>query len=279
MRVGMAVYVLPLANPLRVAEEAATLDHVSGGRFDFGIGRSGFITSYNSYGVDYDESQARFDESLAIIRRAWQGEKFSYEGQFYQVHDALVVPQPLQQPHPPIRMAATSPGTFEKVAKEGLPIFVGLRGDGLDQLREGLGIYRRVWRESGHEGAGSVYLRVPVYAAETERAAYEEPRDCIIYYFERQAKLVARAGARKGVGTGGAKATAARLAALSYDDILKNRVAFGSPSQLIERLKEWREVLDIDGIVAELNAGGMLTEEQVRNSLRVLTRDVMPAFK
>ena len=91
--------------------------------------------------------------------------------------------------------------------------------------------------------------------------------------------MVARAGARKGVGTGGAKATAARLAALSYDDILKNRVAFGSPSQLIERLKEWREVLDIDGIVAELNAGGMLTEEQVRNSLRVLTRDVMPAFK
>ena len=152
MRVGMAVYVLPLANPLRVAEEAATLDHVSGGRFEFGIGRSGFITSYKSYGIDYDESQARFDESLAIIRRAWQGKKFSYEGQFYQVQDALVVPQPLQQPHPPIRMAATSPGTFEKVAKEGLPIFVGLRGDGLDQLREGLGIYRRVWRESGHEG-------------------------------------------------------------------------------------------------------------------------------
>ena len=73
--------------------------------------------------------------------------------------------------------------------------------------------------------------------------------------------------------------TAATLSALSYDDILRDRVAFGSAAQLIDRVGEWREVLGIDGIAAEMNAGGMLSEAQVKNSLRIIAKDVMPAFK
>ena len=73
--------------------------------------------------------------------------------------------------------------------------------------------------------------------------------------------------------------TAALLSSLSYDDILKSRVAFGSAQGLADRLTEWREVLGIDGVIAELNAGGMLTEAQVKNSLRIITHDVMPALK
>jgi alkanesulfonate monooxygenase SsuD/methylene tetrahydromethanopterin reductase-like flavin-dependent oxidoreductase (luciferase family) len=71
LRIGMAVYVLPLTHPLRIAEEVATLDHVSGGRLDLGVGRSGFTNFYRGYGVPYRESQARFDEALAIMRKAW----------------------------------------------------------------------------------------------------------------------------------------------------------------------------------------------------------------
>ena len=83
MRVGLAVQVLPLNNPLRIAEEVATVDHISQGRFDFGIGRSGFPRVYDIYGVPYAESQARFQEALEIILEAWKGEPFSYEGKFY----------------------------------------------------------------------------------------------------------------------------------------------------------------------------------------------------
>ncbi len=277
MRIGLAVYVLPLNNPLRIAEEAATVDQLSGGRLDFGIGRSGFVRSYNSYNIDYGESQARFEEALAILRAAWSGEKFSFEGKFYQVTDALVVPQPVQKPHPPMRMAATSAATFKTVAEQGLPLFVGLRGDGLGTLVENIKVYRETWRRAGHDGDGSVYLRVPVYAANTDGAALEEPRDNIIYYFERQARLVA-ASSPKG-GSAERSNTAATLSALSYDDILRDRVAFGDAARLIDRIKEWREVLGIDGITAEMNAGGMLSEAQVKNSLRIITRDVMPAFK
>ena len=280
MGVGMAVYVLPLANPLRVAEEAATLDHISQGRLEFGIGRSGFKRAYNSFNIDYGESQGRFDEALTILREAWKGEPFSFDGEYYKVTEALVVPQPVQKPHPPMRMAATSPGTFSKVAKEGLPLFVGLRGDGLEALRDNLNVYRAAWKEAGHPGSGSVYLRVPIYAADTEAAALEEPRDNIVYYFERQAKLLAASAPSKKEGGGmDRERTAALLSSLSYDDILKSRVAFGSAQGLIDRFTEWREVLGIDGAIAELNAGGMLTEAQVKNSLRIITHDVMPAIK
>ncbi|MBT3535706.1 MAG: LLM class flavin-dependent oxidoreductase [Rhodospirillaceae bacterium] len=277
MRIGLAVYVLPLNNPLRIAEEAATVDQLSGGRFDFGIGRSGFVRSYNAYNIDYGESQDRFEESLEILRLAWSGKKFSFDGKYYQVMDALVVPQPVQKPHPPMRMAATSPATFKTVAELGLPLFVGLRGDGLGTLVENIKMYRETWRRSGHDGDGSVYLRVPIYAADTEAAALEEPRENIIYYFERQARLVA-ASSPKG-GSAARANTAATLSALSYDDILRDRVAFGTATRLIDRINEWREVLGIDGITAEMNAGGMLSEPQVTNSLRIITRDVMPAFK
>ena len=71
----------------------------------------------------------------------------------------------------------------------------------------------------------------------------------------------------------------ATLQALTYDVILKSRVAFGTAPQLIDRLHEWHDVLGIDGVIAELNAGGMLTEAQVKNSLRIITHDVMPAVK
>jgi len=277
LRIGLAVYVLPLNNPLRIAEEAATVDQISGGRLEFGIGRSGFVRAYNSYNIDYGESQARFEEALQILRQAWSGEKFSFHGRFYQVTDALVVPQPVQKPHPPMRMAATSPGTFKTVAEQGLPLFVGLRGDGLGALVENIKVYRETWRSAGHAGQGSVHLRVPVYAAATESAASEEPRANIIYYFERQARLVA-ASSPKG-GNAARSNTAATLSALSYDDILRDRVAFGTAARLIERISEWREVLGIDGINAELNAGGMLSAAQVKDSLRIIARDVMPAFK
>lgn len=279
VRIGLAVYVLPLTNPLRVAEEAASVDQMSGGRLDFGIGRSGFARQYNVYNIDYGESQARFEESLIVLRKAWSGEKFSFDGKYFQVTDAQLVPVPAQRPHPPMRMAASSAGTFKKVAEEELPLFVGLRGDGLDSLKTNIDVYRETWKAKGHAGEGSVFLRVPVYAAATERAAYDEPKDCIIHYFERQAKLVASAGAQGKSGEALRARTAQTLSTLSYDDILATRVAIGTPSQLVDRLTEWRDVLGIDGVVMEMNAGNTLSEEQVSNSVKLMAEKVIPAFK
>ncbi|MGH7313403.1 MAG: LLM class flavin-dependent oxidoreductase, partial [Candidatus Rokuibacteriota bacterium] len=195
VRVGTAVQVLPLGNPLRIAEEVATVDHLSQGRFDFGIGRSGSPRAYDVLGVPYGESQARFEESLEIILKSWKGEPFSFHGKFFHFEKAVVAPRPYQQPHPPMRMAANSPETFAFVGRAGLPIFVGLRDLGIAELGRHLAAYRAAWQAAGHPGRGDACLRIPIYAAATEREAIEEPRENMTYFFRRHAEIV-----RGGVG-------------------------------------------------------------------------------
>jgi alkanesulfonate monooxygenase SsuD/methylene tetrahydromethanopterin reductase-like flavin-dependent oxidoreductase (luciferase family) len=280
LRVGTAVHLLPLNHPLRIAEEVATLDHVSEGRFDFGVGRSGNPRAYDAYGIPYAESQGRFREALEIIRRAWEGEAFTYRGQFYQIQTTAVSPRPYQVPHPPIRMAATSPETFSLVARLGLAVLVGLRTMDIDELSGHLRTYRAAWRQAGHAGRGSVHLRIPLYADRTEQAARDEPRETITHYMRRQAEITRQPLGRADAGpAAGRLSRAADLERLTYDEILKTRVAFGSAAGLIDRLTALRDELGLDGLVAELNPGGLLPSELEMQSLRVLTQDVMPAFK
>jgi alkanesulfonate monooxygenase SsuD/methylene tetrahydromethanopterin reductase-like flavin-dependent oxidoreductase (luciferase family) len=280
LHVGTAVTVLPLNHPLRIAEEIATLDHISEGRLEFGIGRSGVVRSYDTYGIAYGESQGRFREALEIILEAWKGEAFGYEGQFYQVKNATVSPHPYQRPHPPIRMAANSNETFPSAAKMGLSIFVGLRAAEIPDLQGHLAAYRQAWRETGRPGDGSVYIRIPVYVSTTEKGAVEEPRESLTSFFARQSELARSAVGRPGAGPADRRqAQAERMANLTYDDILDRKVAFGTASQVIDRLTQLREQLGLDGIIAELNPGGLIPLELERRSFQLLTHDVMPVFK
>jgi alkanesulfonate monooxygenase SsuD/methylene tetrahydromethanopterin reductase-like flavin-dependent oxidoreductase (luciferase family) len=280
LRAGTAVQLLPLNHPLRVAGEVTVLDHLSQGRFDFGIGRSGSPRAYDALGVPYEESQERFFEALAIMIEAWKGEPFSYEGKFYRFTNAAVAPRPYRPPHPPLRMAATTPETFPRVAAMGLPIFVGLRGMSIPELSKHLATYRAAWRAAGHPGDGDVCLRIPLYTAPTEHAATEEPRETITYYFKRQADLTRAPLGRAGTGpVERRQAQAERLASLTYDEILSTKVAFGSAPSLVDRLTALKDELRLSGIAAELNPGGLLPFEQEMRSLQILTQQVMPAFK
>src|SRR5260370_25980740 len=109
MKVGIAVQVLPLCHPLRVAEEATTVDHISHGRLIMGVGRSGFPRTYQAYGISYAESRERFAEVMEILKRAWTQESFSFHGQFYNFNIVCLVPKPYQSPYPDLRGAGSSP--------------------------------------------------------------------------------------------------------------------------------------------------------------------------
>jgi alkanesulfonate monooxygenase SsuD/methylene tetrahydromethanopterin reductase-like flavin-dependent oxidoreductase (luciferase family) len=278
LRVGTAVTVLPLSHPLRIAEDVATIDHISEGRFEFGVGRSGVVKSYDTYGIPYGESQARFREALEIIRLAFRGEPFSYDGEFYRITNATLCPTPYQKPHPPMRMAATTRETFASVARMGLACFIGIRVNEIPDLQEDLALYRRTWRESGHAGDGSVYLRIPVYVTTTARGGVEEPRQSLSAFFGRQTELARAAVGRAGTSEA-RRAQAERMAALSYEDVLARKVVSGTPERVIDRLRELREALNLDGFIVELNPGGLIAEELETRSLRLLTHEVIPAFR
>src|SRR5215467_4700884 len=163
IRIGIAVQVLPLCHPLRLAEEAATVDQLSHGRLIFGVGRSGFPQTYAAYGVPYAESRERFAETLAIVKRAWSEERFSHSGKYFSYDNVAVVPKPLQKPHPPIRIAATSADTFPAIGALGYSAFVAARLGTLSDLAPQVLSYRAAYKAAGHPGAGEIYLRVPVY--------------------------------------------------------------------------------------------------------------------
>ena len=101
LRIATGVVQLPINHPLRVAEQIAMLDSISGGRAIFGIGRGFERAEYDAFNIPMEESRLRFNEAHDLIIKAWREERFSFEGKFYKVHDLSVIPQPLQKPHPP----------------------------------------------------------------------------------------------------------------------------------------------------------------------------------
>ncbi|HZO33221.1 MAG TPA: LLM class flavin-dependent oxidoreductase [Chloroflexota bacterium] len=280
MKIGTAVQVLPLAHPLRQAEEWATIDQISKGRLIFGVGRSGFARTYNAYGIPYPESRERFSEALDIILKAWTENGFSYEGKYTRVDNVNVTPKPYQQPHPPIRVAATTPDTFTTLGTQGHHMFAAVRLGTIADLKPDLDRYQAARKAAGHEGIGQVFLRIPVYVADTEQQALEEPERSLMTFYRNMANQLAQSAGEAGANPRELREERSRaLESLSYEAARREKVVVGTPDQVTRRLKELREELGLSGILAELNCGGQIPHQQVMHSLNLLCNEVMPHFK
>jgi alkanesulfonate monooxygenase SsuD/methylene tetrahydromethanopterin reductase-like flavin-dependent oxidoreductase (luciferase family) len=279
IKIGTAVQILPLVNPLRIAEDAATVDQISHGRLIFGVGRSGFPRSYLAYGVSYAESKERFNEALEIIRLAWTQPSFSYEGKYHHYQDVRFSPQPYQKPLPPIRVAATSPDTFPAIGAEGYPIFVGVRQGSFSELLPHIEAYRAAYQAAGHPGKGQVYVRVPLYVADSDERGVSEPEESIMHFMRRQARQQAESAVMPGVSDIERRMrNSEALENYTYEDVRRDKVVVGTPETVTKRLKQIQEELGLDGILAELNSGGLISQDGVLHSLRLLCSEVLPCF-
>jgi alkanesulfonate monooxygenase SsuD/methylene tetrahydromethanopterin reductase-like flavin-dependent oxidoreductase (luciferase family) len=120
LRLGTAVMVLPWHNPVILAEQAATLDLMSDGRLDFGVGKGYRYNEFTGFAIPREEADARFEEALAVITQAWTSQtRFSHHGRFWHFEDILVEPPTCQKPHPPLWMGAGSPASICRVAERG----------------------------------------------------------------------------------------------------------------------------------------------------------------
>jgi alkanesulfonate monooxygenase SsuD/methylene tetrahydromethanopterin reductase-like flavin-dependent oxidoreductase (luciferase family) len=280
IKIGIAVQVLPLCHPLRLAEEAATVDHVSEGRLIFGVGRSGVAQTYEAYGVPYGESRERFAEVLEILKRAWTLPSFSYEGRYHHFADVACVPHPYQRPYPPLRIAASTADTFPAIGRLGYPLFASTRHTSWESLIPQVRAYHEAYRAGGHPGRGEVFLSAPTYVAESEEKAREEPRESIRNFYRQQADLLE--GAARLVDPETGKRRLARVEELrrrSYEDALAANVLYGTPERVADRLVELQEEIGLCGLLAELNCGGRIPHEQVVNALRLLCEEVKPRFQ
>jgi len=278
IKIGIAVQVLPLCHPLRIAEEAATVDQISRGRLIFGVGRSGLPRTYEAYGIPYAESRDRFAETLHVIEQAWSQPRFSHEGKYHSFDNVAVTPKPYQKPLPPIRVAASSPDTFPAIGKLGYPIFVMPRGTFSD-MRPAIESYRAAYRAAGHPGQGQVYMRVPLYVGETDERARDEPEPSIMHFFREQAARLRASANRPGTSAADGRAErAAMLDTLTYEDAIRGKIIIGAPERVAEQLHALKEELGLDGILAELNTGGLIPHDCVMNALRLLCSEVMRRY-
>ena len=270
MKIGTAVTVLPLQHPLRLAEDTATIDQISKGRFLLGAGRSGNPRAYAAYGVPYSESRERFYETLEVLRLAWTEDTFSFHGKFHHFDEAKAVPRPFQKPHPEIRIAGASEDTFPMLGALGYPLFVAVRSGTLSGLAPDLHAYRAAYKAAGHPGKGQVHLRLSMHVAETDAQADAESEESIMRgYGLLKNQLEGSPNARR-------RAELADVLSLTFDAAKRDKVVVGSPDTVTARLLELKEELGIDGILAELNFGAKLPPDVMMRSCQLLCEEVRP---
>ena len=182
-RLKLLIYgnLLPIHEPLRLAEELAMLDCLSNGRLISGFAR-GIPREHNVYNVPMRDSRARFEEAWEIIRRAWTEEVFSYQGRFWSYHDVAIWPRPVQQPHPPVWIPVTgSKETIEWAARHNLPITPGLGHRG---LREDIvAYYAHKLEENGFRlTPDHLVVQANVYVADTKEQAVKEAGPYTLYF-------------------------------------------------------------------------------------------------
>jgi len=277
MKIGIAVQVLPLCHPLRLAEEAATVDQISRGRLIFGVGRSGVVSTYDAYQVPYDESRERFAEILDIVKEAWSQPRFSYEGKYHSFKDVACSPHPYNNQLPPIRVAASTPDTFPAIGRNGYPVFASTRHSTWTEVRGQVASYQDGWKQAGRQGRGQAYVAGPIYIAETDEQAREEARASVEHFYRLQYELISESARRSGRQNFIDRAE--HLRNLTYADVIRDNVIVGSPDSVAARLKDLQDKIGFDGILAELNCGGLIPHDRVMNALRLMCEEVKPRFQ
>ena len=281
LRLGIAIVLLPLSHPLRVAEEIATLDVLSNGRVELGIGRGSIPTHFSGFGVNPEDSRERMMESIDLIRQAWTSERISFQGKFYQVEDISVVPKPVQQPHPPVRAAANSIDTFELMGRLGYPIFVASQVNPFAKIRELLPVYHDARAAAGHPKSSreDISLLGPLYVGESPAHIRQELEPSIRRFLGSVASIYAMQGANFGVQSSRIKEVMERVRNMTYEKVSEVMGIFEPPDACVERLKGMEEEFGIGRMICWFNPGGMVPHKQVMRSMELFAEKVMPQFE
>lgn len=280
IKVGIGVQVLPLGNPLRIAEEVATVDQIAHGRLILGVGRSGVARTYEAYNIPYAESRGRFAETLGIIQKAWSSPVVTHEGAYFSFKDVPVTPRPFQPGGPPIYVAASSTDTYAGIGRLGKPILMGVKFEDARTLIPYIQAYRDAWKAAGHPGSGHVTMRTPGYIAATEATARADAEASLIHYYRAQAALQSDSAGRAGVdGAAGKLKAAAQLNAMTFEEASAGSILIGTPDHVADKLFALERDIGLDGIMIEMNTGGLIPHGKEKEALRLLCQEVMPRFR
>lgn len=273
LRLCPLVYLLPIYHPLRLAEEICMLDHLSRGRFEFGVGRGASPHELAAYGVDAATAPEMYAESLAIIRAFFAaGDSLTYEGRFWRLDDVPVEIRPLQQPQPPQWYALASPDSTVWPAQNGVNV---LCGGPVARVRAVTDRYRAEWRTAHPQGLpeGVEEPRIGVnryiLLADTDREALELGRAAWPVFYRNFMKLWHKHGTQP---------VNAKLPP-DFDTLLASEQAIaGSPTTVRDKLARQVSEGGLNYLIGNFTFGG-LAGADVEASVRLFAAEVMPALR
>jgi len=275
VRIGTAVVIAPFAHPVRIAEEWAMVDILSGGRLEFGLGRGYQPKEFVGLGVSMERTRERFDESLELIRRAWTEERVTFEGEFYRVRDLAVLPKPAQRPHPPLWTAAVSPDTYKLAARRGLKLLTSPSFTPWDILRKNYDAYHAEWQATHGSPSGEICLNKIIHVADSSREARENLREPIQWFFRTQAGLISDAEGVPPEQYKFYRRVRENLLSLTDEVALEQAAIVGDPEEVADKIRAHREALGVTNFMGAFSRGG-LPHEKVTRSMRLFAEKVMP---
>jgi alkanesulfonate monooxygenase SsuD/methylene tetrahydromethanopterin reductase-like flavin-dependent oxidoreductase (luciferase family) len=279
LRLGIAIVLLPLSHPVRVAEEIATLDVLSNGRVEFGIGRGSIPSHFTGFGVAQSQSRERFLESLEVILKAWTTERLSFHGRFFHVDNLSVVPKPVQQPYPPIRVASNSEDTFALMGRLGYPIFVASQVNPFHKIREYLPLYRQAREAAGQPECSreDVTVLMPLYVGDNPAQIRQDLEPSISHWLQTVATLYPDLASGP-LPEGRLREVLERIRRMTYEQVCQVMAVFDTPQACVERLKRFEQEFDMGRLICWFNPGGMVPHERVMRSMELFAARVMPHF-
>lgn len=259
IRLGTAVVVLPWHNPVLIVEQAATLDLLSGGRFDLGVGKGYRHNEFEGFSIPIEEATERFEEAMTVIRKAWTTEgRFSHHGKRWRFDNIMIEPAPLQKPHPPLWLAAGRPESLRYAAREGYNLLLD-QFQTFEVILERLDIFKQAL-----QSAGRTYDPLGVAVARGLFIARNEE--------EREAAIAARMQSQEVMNAFATTTGQILKSSMASDTDLRKAAVegllLGTPDEIIERLK-WLEAQGIDYV---------LLSSPAPDGLRIFAEEIMPAF-
>jgi alkanesulfonate monooxygenase SsuD/methylene tetrahydromethanopterin reductase-like flavin-dependent oxidoreductase (luciferase family) len=281
IRIGTAVSVLPLHHPIDIAEDFATVDVISNGRLDFGIGRGYQPFEFFIYGVPMNDTRERLAEALDIILKSWTQEEFTHEGKYYNIRRPVsVLPKPIQKPHPGLWQPVVSPATAELLASHGInPIFGGPAT---------IEMFCQMFWDPFVHAVKKVGKRVedfdyvftnPVFVAETNATAKKKAEGSIWW-----PRALADLATTSVPGHDDYKAPeffhqyAAFLRSVSYDDLADKYFFIGDPDTVTEKIRSWHEAIKMKTLLCSMHVG-TIPHKDVMESMKLFARTVIPTLR
>jgi alkanesulfonate monooxygenase SsuD/methylene tetrahydromethanopterin reductase-like flavin-dependent oxidoreductase (luciferase family) len=266
MEVAATIILVPLHNPVELAESVATMDAICQGRFIFGVGLGYREEEYAAFGVERGQRVGRLREALEVMKLLWTAEEVEFQGKYYRVPRTTPVTRPVQQPHPPIWVAANNDAAIRRAARWGYPWLINPHATTPMVARQ-WSTYKEALDSAGQPIPKVLPMMRELYIAEDRETAYVESEPFLGPKYQAYASW----GQDKAL-------PGDESFSIPYQELARDRFLLGSPEEVTQEIRRYEEELDANYLIFRMNWPGM-AHQQVLRQIELMGSEVIPRIK